>query len=170
MKPSQSSQPSQMPLWLTTSYPTTSYPITPYPTTPFPTERQPPNPPMTPIPTLSLFQGPPNPTITPIPIPTPITGPVARDDEVSFSANEGRAFIPVLENDTPAPGKELAVRAITSNASNGSCNISLDLLEVVYVPNEGFVGADSCVYEACDSVPECDTETLTIEVRDSLLD
>ena len=168
MKPSQSSQPSQMPLWLTTSYPTTSYPITPTPNTPFPTERQPPNPPMTPIPTLSLFQGPPNPTITPNPIPTPITGPVARDDEVSFSANEGLAFIPVLENDTPAPGEDLAVKSITSYGSNGQCVILLDSL--VYVPDEGFVGTDSCVYEACDSVPECDTATLTIEVRDSLLD
>ena len=82
---------------------------------------------------------------------------------------KGRAFIPVLENDTPAPGKELAVRAITSNASNGSCTITINLLEVVYMHNEGFVGTDSCVYEACDSVPECDAVTLTIEVTDSLL-
>ena len=93
---------------------------------------------------------------------------MANDDEVSISADGRLAFVLVLENDTPAPGEDLAVKSITSDGSNGQCVISLDSL--VYVPDEGFVGTDSCVYEACDSVPECDTATLTIEVRDSLLD
>eukprot|EP00579_Thalassiosira_antarctica_P006795 CAMPEP_0201889690 /NCGR_PEP_ID=MMETSP0902-20130614/30609_1 /ASSEMBLY_ACC=CAM_ASM_000551 /TAXON_ID=420261 /ORGANISM="Thalassiosira antarctica, Strain CCMP982" /LENGTH=153 /DNA_ID=CAMNT_0048420343 /DNA_START=364 /DNA_END=825 /DNA_ORIENTATION=+ len=109
-----------------------------------------------------------SPTITPNPTPTLADGPVARDDEVSISADGGLAFVLVLKNDTPAPGEELTVKSITSDGSNGLCAISLDSL--VYVPNVGFVGTDSCVYEACDSVPECDTATLTIEVRDSLLD
>ena len=93
---------------------------------------------------------------------------MANDDEVSISADGGLAFVLVLKNDTPTPGKDLAVKSITYNGSNGQCAILLDSL--VHIPNKGFVGTDSCVYEACDSVPECDTETLTIEVRDSLLD
>ena len=119
--------------------------------------------PITPDPTYS-------PTITANPTPTHRDRPVVRDDKVSMSADDGFVFVSVLENDTPAPGQDLKVQSIMSYASNGGCSPSLDLLEVVYLPNVGFVGTDSCVYEACDLVPKCDTATLTIEVTDSLLD
>ena len=98
---------------------------------------------------------------------------MARDDEMSVSSYEGNAFISgntfisVLDNDVHAPGEDLVVQSIVTDASNGECTISLSLIEVVYAPNVGFVGMDSCVYEACDSTLKCDTAMLSIEVTDS---
>ena len=42
------------------------------------------------------------------------------------------------------------------------------MLEVVYAPTDGFTGTDSCVYEACDLVPQCDTATVTFTVLSDL--
>lgn len=77
------------------------------------------------------------------------------------------AFVSVLDNDTPTAGLDgetLLVRSIAAQASNGFCSISLDAREVVYEPDPGFTGLDSCVYEACDSILACDTAMLTIIV------
>ena len=100
------------------------------------------------------------------PTPTPPAGnsPVARDDTAAVSSGD-LAFVAVLANDTPAAGQTLTVKSITSPASNGDCSIGLDLLEVVYAPTDGFTGTDSCVYEACDLVPQCDTATVTFTVE-----
>ncbi|KAL7553573.1 hypothetical protein ACHAWF_016865 [Thalassiosira exigua] len=127
---------------------------TPNPTDPFAT----PNPTNPPVPVST-----PNPTNPPVPAPTPSNVPVANDDFVSMPADD-LAFISVLENDIPAPGQELGVKQITVPASNGDCGISLEITEVTYAPNPGFTGTDSCVYEACDSTPLCDTATVTITV------
>ena len=40
----------------------------------------------------------------------------------------------------------------------------LDLLEIIYMPEDSFVGVDTCEYEACDYVPGCDTATVTFHV------
>ena len=90
--------------------------------------------------------------------------PVASPDSASVSSEDDMVFVPVLDNDTPALEQTLKVNSIATQASNGSCSISVDLQEVVYEPNPGFTGFDSCVYEACDSVPSCDTATLTVIV------
>ena len=89
--------------------------------------------------------------------------PVARPDSASVPAGGDLAFVAVLGNDTPAQGQTLTVKSVTA-ASNGDCSIGLDLLEVVYSPNGGFTGTDSCDYEACDAQPECDTATITFTV------
>jgi len=91
--------------------------------------------------------------------------PVAQDDSETVNAADGVSFIDVLVNDTSSTDQTLTVKSITSNASNGDCSIGLDLLTVVYVPNEGFTGTDSCEYEACDLVPNCVTATVTITVN-----
>ena len=104
----------------------------------------------------------------PVAPPTPTlpagNSPVARDDTATVSSGD-LAFVAVLANDTPAAGQTLTVKSITSPASNGDCSIGLDLLEVVYAPTDGFTGTDSCVYEACDLVPQCDTATVTFTVQ-----
>jgi len=91
--------------------------------------------------------------------------PVASPDSANLSTSEDNMiFVSVLDNDTPTAGQTLSINSITSQALNGDCSISIDLLEVVYFPNPGFTGFDTCVYEACDSVPACDTATLTVIV------
>jgi len=106
-----------------------------------PTTRKPTRPPRTP-----------RPTKNPTPIPTPNTPQlnqnglvIAVDDTISLQSGTTEAFIAVLENDT---GSNLIVRAITAQPTNGQCSISLNLSEVVYIPNDtSFVGSDQCTYE-----------------------
>ena len=91
---------------------------------------------------------------------------VARNDAATVLSGNV-ASVAVLGNDTPRAGHAItfSVKSITSPASNGDCSIGLDLLEVVYAPTDGFTGTDSCVYEACDLVPQCDTATVTFTVQ-----
>jgi len=93
--------------------------------------------------------------------------PVARPDSSSVPTSGDIAFVEVLGNDTPAQGQTLTVKSVTA-ASNGDCSIGLDLLEVVYSPNGGFTGTDTCDYEVCDNQPECATATITFTVSGSL--
>ncbi|EED96418.1 predicted protein [Thalassiosira pseudonana CCMP1335] len=170
-----------------TAFPTrASIPQTPQPTdvsieTPQPTNTsiETPQPtdvsiPQTPQPTDASIPETPQPTPFPTvgaPDPTnpPMGGggggnPTANDDAATMNAGDD-AFISVLDNDTPGnPNDSLFVKAITSGASNGICAISLSIDEVVYTPNNGFTGSDSCEYEACDSIPLCDTAKVTITV------
>jgi len=155
-----------------TPNPTMSPPInTPNPTMPPPIDT--PNPTMPPVP-VPVTTGMPTyspsdpatdgPEETLPPVPAPSDTPVARDDSAQVGGGGDLAFVSVLVNDSPATGQSLNVKSIVTQASNGDCSISLDLTEVVYVPNDGFTGSDSCVYEACDAVPVCDTATLSITV------
>jgi len=89
--------------------------------------------------------------------------PVASPDSASVLIGDD-VLVSVLDNDTPTAGKTLKVNSILTQASNGSCSVSIDLQKVVYIPNPGFTGFDTCVYEACDSIPACDTATLTVIV------
>ena len=87
----------------------------------------------------------------------------AVDDTITLqSGTTEQAFIAVLENDT---GSNLIVRAITNQPTNGLCNISLNLSEVVYIPNDtSFVGSDQCTYETCDDEEDCDTAIVRIDI------
>jgi len=140
--------PTEWPTW----FPTTDQ-------TKAPTTRKPTRPPRTP-----------RPTKNPTPIPTtPITPQlnqnglvIAVDDTISLQSGTTEAFIAVLENDT---GSNLIVRAITSQPTNGQCSISLNLSEVVYIPNDtSFVGSDQCTYETCDDEEDCDTAIVRITI------
>ena len=93
------------------------------------------------------------------------SSPVASPDSANLSTSEDdEVSVLVLDNDTPAAGKTLEVNRIVTQALNGSCSVSSDLQEVIYIPNPGFTGFDTCVYEACDNVPSCGTATLTVIV------
>ena len=109
------------------------------------------------------------PVVAPTPTPPAGNSPVANDDTATVSSGD-LAFVAVLANDSPAAGQTLTVKSITSPASNGTCfigppNPNPNLFEVNYDPNDGFTGTDSCVYEACDLVPQCDTATVTFTVQ-----
>jgi len=137
--------PTEWPTW----FPTTDQ-------TKAPTTRKPTRPPRTP-----------RPTKHPTPIPTtPQLNQnalvIAVDDTISLQSGTTEAFIAVLENDT---GSNLIVRGITSQPNNGQCSISLNLSEVVYIPNDtSFVGSDQCTYETCDDEEDCDTAIVRITI------
>jgi len=104
-------------------------------------------------------------TITSPPsVTTNISSPPVASPDISNLSTSDEVFVSVLDNDTPAAGQTLSINSITTQASNGICSIGLDLDEVIYEPNPGFTGFDSCVYEACDSALACDTATLTVIV------
>ena len=134
--------------------PTTSQQTDHTPVTPFPTEAE-----SSPPQESSVLITTPPPYVRPN-VKSP---PIASPDSASVSTGD-EVFVSVLDNDTPTTGKTLEVESITSQASNGNCSISPDSREVIYIPNPGFTGFDSCVYEICDSVPACDTAILTVVV------
>jgi len=89
---------------------------------------------------------------------------IAVDDVSNVPQGTTEAFfIPVLDNDT---GSNLIVRAIISQPTNGLCSISLNLSEVIYLPNNTtFVGSDQCTYETCDEYENCDTAVVQININ-----
>ena len=133
------------------------------------------------------------PTVTPMPTDFPTasptvfispsavnTMPIARNDEATLANNE-QVTVNVLKNDSRGdPNLPLSVRQVITNetenntpsvntlhnALNGVCEVSEDHLSVTYTPNAGFVGSDSCQYQACDGrgPPFCDTAHITFTV------
>ena len=117
------------------------------------------------------------PTAKPTPNPTPDTPQLGRPrpvglvpaqavsivDDGPFALPLGTDFatIPVLDNDV---GDGLTVRSIVSDAGNGSCNIDLSLEAVIYTPDAGYEGSDSCSYEACDGDDNCGTALILLRV------
>jgi len=88
---------------------------------------------------------------------------VAVDDDINLPQNTVEAFISVLENDE---GSNLYVTSITTQATSGSCAINNNQMEVVYTPSEpGFVGVDSCEYEACCDDGDCSTAVVSITIE-----
>lgn len=87
---------------------------------------------------------------------------IAEDDTISLEAGATEAFIAVLENDA---GSNLIIRSIPSQPTNGQCSVSLNLSEVVYIPNDtSVVGSDQCTYETCDDEEVCDTAIVRINI------
>ena len=93
--------------------------------------------------------------------------PVANDDEVDTSF-ETPVTVDVTANDEQAENLVLVVANITTQAANGNCEVvpAVNSTKVKYIPDNEFVGGDSCVYTACviGSDKACDTATLTIDV------
>ena len=75
--------------------------------------------------------------------------------------------INVSGNDTNPDGGNTCVTSITSNPSDGFVTISSTGQDVVYTPNNGFVGTDSFVYLACDSEGDTAPATVTVNVTAS---
>jgi len=103
------------------------------------------------------------------PAPTPPAAPPEfriEDDAFSFVAGTDEAYyMSVLDNDSAGTidkgGDALGVRSIVkddgSMEMHGSCGLSIDLKQVVYVlDEEDYVGSDWCSYEACRMVGDED--------------
>lgn len=88
--------------------------------------------------------------------------PIAYDDYFTTNKDTPVTITPLV-NDTAVPGYPLVVKTITMDGTNGTCVIDSESV-VIYIPDSEFVGVDTCVYEACDERPMCDTAMITISV------
>jgi len=88
--------------------------------------------------------------------------PDANDDQVSTPFNTP-VTVPVLENDVDPDEDELTVTEVTQGL-HGKCSITEDN-QVMYEPNDDYVGPDICPYVVCDSSNECDTANVFVEVE-----
>ena len=72
--------------------------------------------------------------------------------------------ITVLDNDVPATtGTILIVKSLLFWGLNGKCTLVEDGA-VLYTPNTSYIGIDTCVYEVCDNLGNCDTATIVITI------
>merc|ERR1711991_1134299 len=81
--------------------------------------------------------------------------PVANDDSIS-TAYASDVTIPILSNDVPgAQPIDISSVSVTSGPANGVFTINPVDGSIIYIPNTGFVGSDSFVYEVCDDCRNC---------------
>jgi uncharacterized repeat protein (TIGR01451 family) len=80
----------------------------------------------------------------------------------SESTRQGQPVtILILENDSEQNPQDLQ---IISQPSNGTASVTSDN-KLVYTPDDGFFGVDQLTYKVCDSLGNCDTAEVTIEVK-----
>ena len=100
-------------------------------------------------------------TITVLPVDDP---PVAGDDAVQV-AEDGAVTINVPGNDTDPDGDlDLTSVAILDQPANGTVSVDPITGEIAYEPDADYNGTDSFTYQICDSLNECDTATVTVDV------
>ncbi|KAL9184816.1 LOW QUALITY PROTEIN: hypothetical protein ACHAXT_002593 [Thalassiosira profunda] len=88
--------------------------------------------------------------------------PVANDDYVTTEKDVAVTIFPLVNDDQPCSGEYLTVSAI-GEATHGECAIATHN-STVYIPEPGYVGPDSCTYEACDDRGVCVDATIFINV------
>ena len=88
--------------------------------------------------------------------------PVANDDYVTTEKDVAVTIFPLVNDDQPCSGEYLTVSAI-GEATHGECAIATHN-STVYIPEPGYVGTDSCTYEACDDRGVCVDATIFINV------
>jgi VCBS repeat-containing protein len=97
---------------------------------------------------------------------TPVNDPPAAVDDSVTTDEDTEVNIIVLANDSAGPADEdqaLTVNSTTS-PSNGTAAIEADGT-ITYTPDVDFNGADSFIYEVCDSDGLCDTATVSVTVN-----
>eukprot|EP00804_Cyclotella_cryptica_P018478 CCRYP_004318-RC/>CCRYP_004318-RC protein AED:0.05 eAED:0.05 QI:175/1/1/1/0.85/0.75/8/326/1952 len=94
-----------------------------------------------------------------------ILKPDAINDYLTIPQDSEPVVIPVLDNDIAPEGYDLYVDSIVYNANNGVCSMSDDGMKIIYSPNIGYSGQDSCVYSACAEVGSCDDAVVLITIE-----
>ena len=89
------------------------------------------------------------------------TAPVAEDDEATTPENTA-VTIDVLANDTDTDGDVLTL-SITTDPSHGEAVIEADTT-ITFTPDDGFVGADSLIYQIDDGKGGIDEATVHLTV------
>lgn len=88
--------------------------------------------------------------------------PVANDDTVTTEKNTYVDIFP-LDNDDAVEGHPLKLQNIVQGGEHGEC-VKASNMTVLYIPDQDFVGQDTCVYNACDNRNMCDTASIIILV------
>ncbi|MEE8603270.1 Ig-like domain-containing protein, partial [Euzebya tangerina] len=89
--------------------------------------------------------------------------PVAEDDDATVTTG-GSVRIPVLDNDFDPNGGPITINPDGFDGpANGTVEIGPDG-QLIYTPNEGFVGTDTFVYEITDEGGNTTTATVTVTV------
>ncbi|MCW3785920.1 Ig-like domain-containing protein [Plebeiibacterium sediminum] len=90
--------------------------------------------------------------------------PVAYDDEIT-SAQDTEVTINVISNDVDIDDNlDITSLSLLSQPTNGVCTVESLTGEITYVPNEGFSGTDSFIYQICDDEGLCSSATVTVNV------
>ncbi len=87
--------------------------------------------------------------------------PVANNDTIAVRKNEN-VLIPVLENDTDSDVLDILTVTNVGNAVNGTTAISNN--EILYTPNDDYVGEDTFIYTISDGNGGTDTATVIVTV------
>ena len=97
--------------------------------------------------------------VTPVP-----DSPVANND-TSTLPEDGLVTINVPGNDSDADGDlDLTSVTIVSQPANGTVSVNPITGVITYKPDLNYNGQDTFTYQICDSVNECDTATVTVNV------
>ena len=87
--------------------------------------------------------------------------PVSNNDSVTVGMDTRDNVINVLANDSDADGDALTISILTQPA-NGTASVVNN--QLVYTPNDGFLGSDTLTYQASDGRGGFATGTVTINV------
>ena len=95
------------------------------------------------------------------------TPPTALDDIFTVQNDGTQKTLDVLANDEVEASETATIIGFIDIADNGNVGITADGLSVVYLPNAGFSGTDSFIYQMSDGNGGLDTAMVTITVEQS---
>ncbi len=86
-------------------------------------------------------------------------------DTLMMLENGGLVFVDVQANDIDANGPlDTLLTTILSTASNGTATV-VNNDSISYAPNLDFVGLDTIIYQVCDELNACESDTLFVFVE-----
>ena len=101
---------------------------------------------------------------------TPNLIPVIADGAITTNQDAAsQPFQPAIIAGNGAPSQHTL--AVTGDGTNGSCSVTVANAtgQLVYTPDAGFFGADSCVLSLTDGNGDTDTATISITVEEEIL-
>lgn len=109
------------------------------------------------------------PTPPPPPPPPPEVPPTANNDEISVCTEDESVTINALANDTSDETIDTNSLEVISGPGHGVTQISNG--EIVYTPDDLYVGEDSFTYKVCEEGDNesCDTAIVTVTVEDCIV-
>jgi len=94
--------------------------------------------------------------------------PRVRDDGPITVQNDQPKSFDVIANDEPAYGRPMFVSEIVDPGNKGNCAIVTSLVfpqNIIYTPDPGSDGIDTCTYKACDTSNECSQDKAFVTIN-----
>ncbi|EJK70805.1 hypothetical protein THAOC_07810 [Thalassiosira oceanica] len=94
--------------------------------------------------------------------------PRVRDDGPITVQNDQPKSFDVIANDEPAYGRPMFVSEIVDPGNKGNCAIDTSLVfpqNIIYTPNPGSDGIDTCTYKACDTSNVCSQDKAFVSIN-----